>query len=245
MRINHWFYVTFIVLLLFSRGSGAPISPAIASKLLTLLNSVKAALPNTDLLKGDSEGKNEDGQNNKKTGQPTSFEMDDRSPEIEVKTSDEGVDVKAKPASLQVVSKPELKVTQEIAEVEREYPVQKMPHMFIRNPVVEHPIQPIYYGGRPRNHRRYRYRLPRPRFRSQPFRFYPYRRLSDDYDDDDYGNDDDDGYDDDDDEFVDGFKKGQIPPSNRQLKKFKNVPGKSSKPLHTRLQRKHLKQKQS
>ena len=243
MRINFWFCIAFVALLFFSRGSAAPISPVIANKLLTLLNSVKAALPNTDSAKGDSESKNEDGQNNKKMGQPTSFEMDDRSPEIEVKTSDEGVDVRAKPASLQVLSKPEQKVTQEIAEVEREYPVQKMPHMFIRNPVVEHPIQPIYYGGRPRNHRRYRFRLPRPRFRSQPFRFYPYRRMSND---DGYGygdDDDDDGYEDD--EFIDGFKKGEIPTSNKKLEKFKSIPGKISNALHTEVQRKSSKQKQS
>ena len=228
MRINCLFCIAFVALLFFSRGSTAPISPAIASKLLTLLNSVKAALPNTESAKGDSDGKNGDGQNDKKMDQPTSFEMDDRSPEIEVKTSDEGVDVKAKPASLQVLSKPEQKVTHEIAEVEREYPVQKMPHMFIRNPVVEHPIQPIYYGGRPRSHRRYRFRLPRPRFRSQPFRFYPYRRMSDDdgygYGDDD--DDDDDGYEDD--EFVDGFKKGEIPPSNKKMTKFRKILRKSS-----------------
>ena len=244
MRINRWLCIVFITLLFFNRGSATPISPSIANKLLMLLNSVKAALPNTDSPNGASEGANENGQNTKKIGQPTSFEMDDRSPEIEVKTNDAGVDVKARPASLQVLSRPEHKVTH----VEREYPVQMMPHMFIRNPVVEHPIQPIYYGGRPRNHRRYRFRLPRPHFRGQPFRFYPHRRLrDDDYDDgydDGYDDDDDDDYDDDD-QFVDGFKKAEIPPSNKKLENFRNVAGKNKNLLHTWLHRKRLKQRQS
>eukprot|EP00794_Sanderia_malayensis_P012649 gene12649-13948_t len=90
----------------------------------------------------------------KVSGQPTHFQMDDRSPELEIDANNEGVKIKAKPATLQVMSHPEEVHIHEPEEIHT-HVIRKMPHFHISPPIVDHVIQPIYYGGNPYHHHRH------------------------------------------------------------------------------------------
>ena len=203
------FLVILVSSAILSFGATAPLSPTLVAKLLSVLNSVKAALPNAGAAGKDGKG---DSGSEKKGGQPTHFHMDDRSPEIEVKTSDQGIDVKARPASLQVESIPEeIKHFHEEAHIEHVPVIGNMPQLFMAPPEVVHPIQPVYYGGDI-------YHDHHPHFRHyhnhihRPYYWYPYRHFyRHHYDDYFPGHDDEDGY-----------KKGRIPiAKNKRRKKSK------------------------
>ncbi len=85
------------------------------------------------------------------SGQPTHFQMDDRSPELEINANDQGVKIKAKPATLQVMSHPEEVHFHEPEELSH-IVVQKMPHVHYAPPLIQQTIDPIYYGGRYHHH---------------------------------------------------------------------------------------------
>ena len=234
MNLNGFIYIlytaTFMATFHFSHT--APLSPALVTKLLTMINSLKAALPKAPGLGNDDKSSDANSNGDKKTGQPTSFQMDDRSPEIEVKTSDSGMDIKARPASLQVLSTPVHPA--HVHEVfEDHHVLGEVPH-FIAPPQIVHPIQPIYYGGRRYDGHHYfghhhHHNFHHPYF-YYPHRhyFYPQHRVvyHDEYDspDDDY-----------DDDYEGGDKKEQIPIS----KKYKHLKSKlKTKRKHKKLGRK-------
>ena len=191
----------------------APLNPGLVTKLLTALNSLKAALPSASGPGSGEKSSGDAGNSDKKAGQPTSFHMDDRSPEIEVKTSDMGMDIKTKPASLQVLSTPVEPV--HVHEVIEDHNILGVQPHFIAPPEVIHPIQPVYYGGR-RHHihpfmANFHHNLHHS-YGYFPFRqfYYPSHQVL-------YHEGDSDG-DDDDDDDEDGEKKGRIPKKKKHDK---------------------------
>ena len=197
-----------------------PLDPGLVTKLMTALNSLKAALPSTGGPGNSDKSSGDDSNGGKKAGQPTSFHMDDRSPEIEVKTSDMGMDIKTKPASLQVLSTPVEPV--HVHEVIEDHNVFSTPPHFIAPPEIIHPVQPVYYGGRRRHIR------PFLGYQNQnlfhPLPYFPYRHYYHPRHHILYrerGYDDDDGVDD----YEDGDKKEKIP----IRKKNKRIWGKSKR----------------
>ena len=200
-------WCTFASIASFCVGTPAPLDPGLVTKLLTALNSLKAALPSNGEVGKKDPSAGDDGGGDKKAGQPTSFHMDDRSPEIEVKTSDMGMDIKTKPASLQVLSTPVEPV--HVHEVIDDHIIGAPPH-FIAPPEVVHPIQPIYYGNR--RHHTHPFLGHYHHGPYQPYFHYPSRYYYQSYypshhvlfHDGDTGDDDDDG-------DEDGDKKENIP----------------------------------
>ena len=216
-------------------GKTAPVSEStVVTKLQTLLNSFKASLPNAAGAPpgGGDKSAEDKGKDEKKGNQPTSFQMDDRSPEIEVKTSAAGMNIKTRPASLQVLSTPmhPLHIHDEI-----DHHIISAPPHFMPPPEIVHPVAPVFYGGgAPRGYSHYHHHhLSRFHMMRRPYAYFPYRyfyapyhhvhlrRLNavDDQDDsDDNGSDDDsnDGeeendYGDYNDDYEGGDKKEKIP----------------------------------
>ena len=151
--------------------NAVPLDPGLVTKLMTALNSLKAALPSTGAPGSSDKSSGDDSNGGKKAGQPTSFHMDDRSPEIEVKTSDMGMDIKTKPASLQVLSTPVEPV--HVHQVIEDHNILSAPPHFIAPPEIVHPIQPIYYGARRHHIRPFLGYHSRNLF--HPLVYYPYR----------------------------------------------------------------------